>query len=210
MTGTQTPTRRTGRAAAVLGETGGLAGLLVSMALLFFALQPSVFLSPLNIQSIGFSLPEVGILALAMSVAMASGGIDLSIVAIANLATISMALVTKYLSGGGASDGAATAFAVLVALLVGTTCGLINGFLVAVVKIRPILATLATSQMFAGLGLAVTAGKALYTLPEPVLNLGVVTLAAVPMTVFLFLIGAVGIWLVMSRTGFGGSSQSRV
>ena len=43
----------------------------------------------------------------------------------------------------------------MVGLLVGAACGLFNGFLVSVVKIPAILATLATFTLYAGIGTAI-------------------------------------------------------
>lgn len=180
-------------------ETVRLLALVLVVGVVFMALRPGQFLSPLNIQSIGFALPEIGLLALAMTVAMASGGIDLSLVAIANLSAIGVALVGTMTLG----PGAGTLVAILVALLVGTLCGLLNGVLVAFVNIRPILATLATGQLFAGIGIVVTGGKALYSIPAPILDLGIVTFAFVPVVVLLFVAGAAVVWFVMNRTGFG-------
>ena len=51
-------------------------------------LLPNKFLSLRNFQSMGSQIPEFGLLALAMMLAMLTGGIDLSIVAIANLSGI--------------------------------------------------------------------------------------------------------------------------
>lgn len=64
-------------------------------------MQPSKFLSRTNIQQMAFQFPEFGVLALAMMVAMLSGGIDLSITFSTNLAGIASALVLLSLSYGG-------------------------------------------------------------------------------------------------------------
>ena len=148
-------------------------------------LQPSKFLSRTNIQQMAFQLPEFGVLALAMMVAMLSGGIDLSITFSSNLAGIASALVLLSLSYGGAVDfqsllkgimaegvspAAVTAptgivmlgivlLSVLVAVAVAGLCGLLNGLLVAKVKIPPILATLGTMKLYEGLSLVITRGS---------------------------------------------------
>lgn len=180
-------------------ETLRLLGLVILVGALFLALRPGQFLSPLNIQSIGFALPEIGLLALAMTVAMASGGIDLSLVAIANLSAIGVALVGTMSLGSVPG----TLLAIVVALAVGTLCGLLNGVLVAYVNIRPILATLATGQLYAGIGIVITGGKALYSIPLPIQSLGIVTFAYIPIVVFIFAAAALLIWFIMTRTGFG-------
>jgi len=184
-------------------ETARMAVLLLLGVVLFASLTPSSFLNPLNLQSLFFSVPEVGLLALAMVITMASGGIDLSLVAIANLAAISIALVGKWGQDMAVHQIFVTLLAVPVAILVGVVCGLVNGLLVASVSIRPILATLATGSLFAGLGIAITQGKALYTLPEPIEALGLATVAGVPISLLLFAVVAAGIWFLMERTTVG-------
>ena len=73
--------------------------------------SPGVFLNPVNLQNIGLVAPEIGLLSLAVMMAMLTGGIDLSVVAIANgtAITVSTALhggrqLTG--SGGGRLDDA--------------------------------------------------------------------------------------------------------
>ncbi len=52
------------------------------------ALSPDKFLRYYNFESISFTLPELGLLSIAIMVAMLTGGIDLSVVGIANLAAV--------------------------------------------------------------------------------------------------------------------------
>ena len=63
------------------------------------ALVPSSFLTVRNLRSMAFQFPEYGILSIAILVAMLTGGIDLSVVGIANLSGILAALVLTNLGG---------------------------------------------------------------------------------------------------------------
>ncbi|MCB0910059.1 MAG: ABC transporter permease [Propionibacteriaceae bacterium] len=180
-----------------------MAALLLLVVAVFGVARPGSFLTPLNLQSLSFSLPEVGLLALAMVVTMASGGIDLSLVAIANLSAIAIAIVGQWGVDMAVHPVFVTLLAIPVSIAVGALCGLINGLLVACVSIRPILATLATGSLYTGLALAITAGKALYSLPQPIADLGLATLAGIPVMLVLAAVVAAAIWFVMSRTTFG-------
>src|SRR6202162_1943488 len=61
-------------------------------------LSPERFLTPNNLRSMAFQLPEIGILTLAMMVAMLHGGINLAVVGTANLTAIITALVVHALA----------------------------------------------------------------------------------------------------------------
>lgn len=180
-----------------------LAAILLAVIVVFSILRPGQFLSGLNLQSISFGLPEVGLLSLAMVIAMASGGIDLSIVGITALSSITIAGVGQWGLDNAVHQTLLTVLAVPAAILVGVLCGLLNGLLIAYVGIRPILTTLATSSLFTGVAIAITGGKSWYTLPEPISHLGLATFAGVPVSLFLFLILAAVIWFIMRRTTFG-------
>ncbi|MCD4548938.1 ABC transporter permease [Schaalia sp. lx-260] len=169
----------------------------------FSLASPQTFFSALNLASIAYAVPEIALMALAISIAMTTAGIDLSTVAVANLSALCVMHMTQVLSGAGLSSLVSTAISVLCALIIGLITGLMNGVLISVVRIAPILATLATQQLFLGLAIALTKGKPLYG-GTPELNvLGVGTLAGIPFLFWLFLIILICIAIFMGRTRFG-------
>ncbi|MET4637604.1 ABC transporter permease [Mycetocola sp. 2940] len=194
---------RARRTLDVAGHTGNLGLLLVGVIVVFSLLNPTIFPTPLNLQSIAYAVPEIALLALAIAVTMSSGGIDLSIVATANLSALAAATVSIALLSSGTPDDVAAVAGIAVALLVGIGCGLINGLLVAKVRIAPILATLATMTLFSGLAVALTRGTPLYGLPNAILALGVQTVAIIPVSFWLLVVATILIWAVMNRTGLG-------
>ena len=186
--------------------TGRMIVLLVVAFALFAVLKPSVFVSALNLQNIGLATPEIGILALAMMLAMSTGGIDLSVVGIANGSAIAMSITWSSLSSRMGEDAVRMwPLLILVGLVVGLVGGLVNAVLIAVAGVTPILATLATMQIFNGLGLVVTGGRVLYAFPQSMSNLGQVTVAGVPLLFFIFVIVAIVIGIIMSKTAMGRS-----
>ncbi len=194
---------RVRRALDAAGHTGNLGFLLLGVIILFSALKPTIFPSPLSLQSIAYAVPEIALLALAIAVTMSSGGIDLSIVATANLSALGAATVSIALMSGGTSDEIAALVGIAVALAVGLGCGLVNGMLVAKLRIAPILATLATMTLFSGIAVAVTRGTPLYGLPDAILALGVQTIAIIPVSFWLMILAIIVIWAIMNRTGLG-------
>ena len=65
-----------------------LLGLVITVCVLSAILFPNLMFSEANIKSMAFQIPEFGFLALAMMLSNLSGGIDLSIINIANTVSI--------------------------------------------------------------------------------------------------------------------------
>ncbi|MBC7736884.1 MAG: ABC transporter permease, partial [Candidatus Saccharibacteria bacterium] len=134
-----------------------------------------------------------------MTVTMLTGGIDLSVVGIANLsAVIAATLLTQVTGGTGLVLIAYTA-----ALGVGVVAGLFNGVLVANMGLPPILATLGSGLIFTGIAIALTSGSAIMGFPAATAWIGNSTLLGIPTPLILFAVLALMISLLLTRTGFG-------
>lgn len=189
--------------------TGRMVVLLVLTFALFAILRPGIFLNPLNLQTIGVAAPEIGILALAMMLAMLTGGIDLSLPAVASGAAIVMS--TLYASIA-ASSGEAAAHAMgpaimLVGLLTGLACGAINGFLISVVGITPILTTLGTMQLFNGLAIVATDGVTISGAPAAMTSMARATVAGIPVLFLMLIVVAILVAVLINATALGRKIQ---
>jgi simple sugar transport system permease protein len=188
--------------------TGRMLFLLVLTFTFFAVLNPRVFLNPLNLQNVALASPEIGVLAIAMMLAMLTGGIDLSVVAIANLSAITISMTYTALGSSDASlGGGVTPLLVVEGILVGLLCGAVNGVLVCRVGITPILATLGTMQVWNGIGVAWTGGRTLSDLPESLAKLGIATVAGLPVLFIIFMVVAIAMGLFVSRTPGGLRTQ---
>ncbi len=169
------------------------------------ALSPEKFLRYYNFESISFTFPELGLLSIAIMVAMLTGGIDLSVVGIANLAAVLAGLLFHRLApGGSASLGlGVVALGIALALVVGLAAGALNGYLIARLRITPILATLGTSQIFTGLALVLTGGPAIVGFPAGWTFIGNGKLFGIAFPFLLFVVLALAIGFMLSRTAFG-------
>jgi simple sugar transport system permease protein len=189
------------RVRALLLAMGGRASfvrLLVVSAMivvLFGILNPAVFLSGQNLQYVELASPEVAILSLAMALTMLTAGIDLSVVAIANLSGVVAALIMTHRGSVG--------IAMLAALGTALLCGAVNGLLVGFKHVPPILATLATGQLFSGLALVASNGTVVKGLPDSFTNVALVTVAGIPLIFWIMLIVAVVIGIVVAKTPLG-------
>ena len=176
-----------------------LLALLIALSAGFaLALGPD-FASLATFQSIAFQLPELGLLSLAMMVAMLSGGIDLSIVAIANLAALAAATV---LSRFGA-DPIAVLAGPLLGLAAAALAGAVNGGLIAWSGLSPILATLSTMLLYGGIALGLSRGGVIAGFPPAVLALGSGDVAGVPAPLIVFAAVALIVGVVLRATPFG-------
>lgn len=192
-----------------LKSDGNIVRLLAMMIITFIImsiLKPELFLTIDNFSSMAFQFPEFGVIAIAMMTAMLTGGIDLSIVGIANLSGILSALVmTKMLPENAASGQIflVIILAIAIALITGLLCGLFNGMAIAQIGIPPILATLGSMQLFTGIAIVITKGSAVFGFPESFASIGNGSLWIVPIPLILFIICAVVFTLILDKTSFG-------
>ena len=120
------------------------------------------FYSVVNFQTMFAQFPEFGLMSLGVMVCMISSGIDLSTVGVANMTSITMALLMRRIANGGSELSPVWILPIFaLALLIGAVAGLLNGVLIAKLKIPPILATLGTGELFSGIGIVLTGGGSL-------------------------------------------------
>ncbi|MCH3917252.1 MAG: ABC transporter permease [Spirochaetia bacterium] len=162
-------------------------------------LQPRSFLRSANIRGMFIQLPEYGILCYGMMLAMISGGIDLSLVGIANFASIVGA--TVMIANGNTSFS--IMLGILAALVVGIGCGLFNGFLIGYLKIPAMLVTLCGLQLYQGLGLAITKGPALTGLPSNFAKIANNNFLGIPIPFYVFIVSTLVIAYLMKSTVYG-------
>jgi len=164
------------------------------------------FFSLNNLQSLAYQIPEFGFLALAMMLAMLTGGIDLSIVTNACLSGI---IGAYFLTGAvfplnsPAATSAAIVIAVITILAISIICGTLNGILIAKFSVPPILATLGTMILFSGIGMAITSGKGVVGFPEAFMKFGSGSVLNIPYIFILFVLAVIVMSILLSRTRFG-------
>nr|WP_306268932.1 ABC transporter permease [Pararhizobium sp. IMCC3301] len=183
-----------------------LAMIAVGVFALMSFLSPERFLSTQNLTSMAFQFPEFAILALAMTITMMTGGIDLSVVGIANFTAVIAATILTRFSGPEMSISLALLWfgiAIFVSLVIGAICGYINGALVAYFGLPPILATVGSGLVFTGFAVAMTGGSAVMGFPEVVAWLGNERLFSIPVPLIVFAVMAIGLHIGLTRTSFG-------
>jgi ribose transport system permease protein len=118
-----------------------------AVALVMLVISVILFPATVHFGSLATITPLLGVLviaALGQSLVIGTGGIDLSVSSV-----ITVAGVVFVLQSGG--KGASIPLAVASSLLAGVACGAVNGFLVEYLRLSPLVTTLATGQVMAGL-----------------------------------------------------------
>ena len=139
------------------------------------------FYSVVNFQTMFAQFPEFGLMSLGVMVCMISSGIDLSTVGVA------MALLMRRIANGGSDLSPVWVLPIFtLALLIGATAGLLNGVLIAKLKIPPILATLGTGELFSGIGIVLTGGSAISDFPATYAYLINNRIAGIPVQFLIF------------------------
>ncbi len=207
-------TRLTNDFRLFINRDNNLVQLLVMVVLIFAtmsALSPDKFLRYYNFESITYLFPELGVLSIAMLVAMMTGGIDLSIIGIANLSAILAGLFfhkvfdPETLAAGG--DTGLVLVGVCLSIAVGAAAGAVNGFLITRLKVTPILATLGAGQVYTGIALVLTGGPAIVDFPAAWDFIGNGKVLGLAAPFVLFVVIALACAFLLARTTFGVSLQ---
>lgn len=143
----------------------GPIAVIVLLCLVMAVLEPSRYFRIDNMWVILHDASYVMCLAMAMTLIIVGRGIDLSIGSIAALTSVCMAFLIK-------SYGFNVWIAMLLAVAMGTLCGLVNGLIITRLRVPDLIGTLAMDLAYRGLALVLAAGLVLARFPEPVLFFG--------------------------------------
>lgn len=140
---------------------------------------------------------EIGLLALAMTPIILTGGIDLSVGSLLGLCAI---LFGKLWHDAGMPIFAAG----ICTLAIGGIAGGLNAFLITQLRLPPLIVTLGTYSLFRGVAEAITHGVITYTdFPASFLFLGQERWLGVPAQTPIFIVVAAALWLVVHRMTYG-------
>jgi L-arabinose transport system permease protein len=172
-------------------------GLLIALIALgaFISMRSPNFLTAQNLLNIALAVSLLGIVAIAQTVVIISGGLDISVGSIAGLSS-----VTAALSVGAASMGVA---GVVGGIAIGTLAGLGNGLIITVGRVNPVIATLATFSAYRGLAFIVTDGKAVGVTDAAFNALGSGRIGFVPIPVLVLIGVAIGFAVLLRLTDVG-------
>lgn len=139
---------------------------------------------------------EVGIIALAMTLVIATGGIDLSVGYTMAMSAIMMGLVYEKTES--------IILAIVVCLITGAICGSLNGIIIAKANIPPLVTTLATFSLYTGICKTIAGSSIFSKFPKGMTFLISHKLfGVVPYQFVLFLVLAAIFAFFFNRTKYG-------
>ncbi|HCS6498519.1 TPA: autoinducer 2 ABC transporter permease LsrD [Escherichia coli] len=187
-----------------------LAALLVIEIVAFGAINPRM----LDLNMLLFSTSDficIGIVALPLTMVIVSGGIDISFGSTIGLCAIALGVLFQ--------SGVPMPLAILLTLLLGALCGLINAGLIIYTKVNPLVITLGTLYLFAGSALLLSgmAGSALLLsgmagatgyegiggFPMAFTDFANLDVLGLPVPLIIFLICLLVFWLWLHKTHAG-------
>jgi len=138
----------------------------------------------------------MGVMAVGVTIAMLLGAIDISQWSIATLAGMVAAILMN--------QDVNWLIAVLAALAVGVVCGIVNGLLIASLKITAIIATMGTMQIFRGVAYLTTNGSTVMIANQQYALIGRgFIFNTVPIALLIVIVAFVLAYLILKYTRFG-------
>ncbi|MGE0074245.1 MAG: ABC transporter permease [Spirochaetae bacterium HGW-Spirochaetae-4] len=184
----------------------GILAILVVISIIISAFNSS-FLTFGNLLDVVKSNIVLGIMSMGMLLVLLTGGIDVSIASVISAVTV---IIGRFMV-----DYSSNIFLIfVVGVVAGSLMGLINGLLIAKLKIPPIVATLGTMSVIFGLVLYLTNGNWITGIPQNFIDFGRVTIGQFPVAgsdqiqgipiQFLFLLFAIALtWFILKYTMIG-------
>ncbi len=181
---------------------------LLLLMILIFAFTADQFFSLAVLRNVLTQTSIYIILGVGLTIVLTSGEIDISIGSIIGLGAMVLGISVVNM-------GFPIGIGLLATLIVGVLCGLMNGFLTAMVGVPSIIVTLGALTFFRGLAYLLGAGPAMVGFPPFLVWIGSGTAIGIPVPVWLALIAVIfgQLFLKSTRTGqhiiaVGGNAEA--
>ena len=171
------------------------AGALI-VVFIFLAFASPVFLTTDNLFNIGTQTAVVAVIAIGMTLVIITAGIDLSVGSVAALSGVVGVILMV-------NAGLPPILGIAGGILVGATCGLVNGMLVSFAGLNPFIATLGMLTVARGLVFITTGAVAVFGAPDSFRLLGQGVIGPIPIPIIVIVVVAILGYVVLSRTKLG-------
>ena len=170
---------------------------LLLIVLILASLTTEGFLTALNFSYIFSNTSEIMIIAFAMLFMIIMGEIDLSVASILALGSAML--------GWSYAKGAPIWLSIIICILVGTLCGLVNGFLVTKLGLGSLAVTIGTLALYRGIANGILGENTVNEFPEFWTSFGFDTFGTsfMPKTMPLIIFFGIMFGILLHRTPFG-------
>ena len=175
--------------------------LLTVLALIALAMMSDKFFTTGNLLNQGRLMSEIGLVALAMTFVIVTGGIDLSVGSILGLTAILLGVFWK-------NVGLPLPLAMLAAIACGTLAGLGNGFIITRFRVPPLIATLATLALYRGLAEGISEARSVRGYPEWFYFFGQGEILDVPVQLWVLIVCTIIAAVILGFTPFGRATYA--
>jgi L-arabinose transport system permease protein len=165
------------------------------LLMLWLGLYVPHFFSWVNMVGLALAVSMVGMVACTMLFCLASGDFDLSVESVVAFSGVLAAVVINATNN--------VPLGILGGVLAGGLVGLVNGVVIAKLRINALIATLASMQIVRGLGFIVSGGSAVGIRNDAFFALGLGTFLSVPNPVWITLGCFVVFGVLLNWTTFG-------
>lgn len=183
----------------------GLLPILLVALFFFFGLYEPKFFRTANLINVLRNSSYLMIIASGQMLVLIIGGFDLSVGAVAALTSVVAALAMASLVAiMPESVYLVIGLGVAAGLVVGSSVGVVNGAVVSVLKVSPLLVTLGTWSIVYGVALYMTSGIPIYGMPsEFTRDFGRLKLFDLPISLYIMALVLVTLWWIMNWTSLG-------
>ena len=164
--------------------------------LIFFSVMNRNFMTANNLLNVARQVSIFGIASIGMTYVILLGGIDLSTGSLISFVNI----VTAYLM---INKNMAPWLAIVISLVISAAIGFANGWIIAMIKMPPLIVTFAAQTIFGGLAYIICNGRPISRFDESFLKIGQGYLGAIPIPIIIMIICfAIGAF-ILTKTYFG-------
>lgn len=168
---------------------------LVALIAIFGGIRPDVFFSSRNILNVGMGVAILGVLAIAQTTVIVSGGLDISVGSIVGLTTVATAMAIQITGSAG--------LGLVAGISLGAMAGLVNGLLVTYGRVNAVIVTLGTMAIFRGVAFILSDGQSISIFDDMFRWIGIGRVLGLPVPIWTLALVSVAFWVYLHKSIVG-------
>ena len=152
------------------------------------------FLTSLNLLTVMRQFAVIAIVSIGYTIIFSAGTFDISVGEVLSICAVLYALMSRIIP---------VPFAIIITILIGITCGLINGTLIQLFTLPAFVSTLSVSMMLRGISHLITGGATIFGLPPAVNFIGQGSILNIPVPFYIMLVVLLLMYALLNKTIYG-------